>query len=471
MSVKRSFSINIEPNQEGYEAKVDFDSYYTAKENYSRTITRTTKDQMELAVNDLIRSFPSHNTKVKKVSNFPMSSSSYTYKWFAVFGIIAMLLIGFVAYRYHSDVTSGNSLDNAATFFNNVGAPIVALMSYIALLYTLYQQNKAHEVSLEELALTRKELVDSTAAQKAQAKTLELQLVEAKSTAKSERFDSTFYSLLDQHNKIQSELAAYHINMQNDIKFIGEQFDDIHKCPYHCRYFRIVYQLLKFIAVESSKYEVLTDELFATKVNAREKFYSNIVRSMLTDDLLYKLACNCYSPKGESDSYYRYWQLIERYEFLEHLIVPNNIEDWGTGVKYLCKNVNVFDAYTEKAFANHIDLAKLRKQVEALKDKVKINEETETSVTPQFQLVESFDIVELNDVFFPPKDFRNIQITKSMYDARREKVESVINNICANYFQRFKQLKNGCVAFTFLETILVDDLNELLSKRAFSKKS
>ncbi|MEZ9872222.1 putative phage abortive infection protein [Vibrio sp. 10N.261.51.C6] len=462
-------SITIEPYQEGYKAEISFDalSAPTTAEVYSRTITRRTKCELELAINDLIKSFPVQHLTVQKVTNFPMKSSALKYFGFSVVGIIVMLsiaIVGLATFSEQSQVIDSNTWDKAkaAAFFNNVGAPIVALMSYLALLYTLHQQNKSHEVSLEELALTRKELVDSTLAQKEQARTLNLQLGEAKSTAKSEKFDSTFYSLLDQHNKIQSELNNESFELSGNIRDIAVHFSDIHNSPNHCRYFRVLYQLLKFIAVESSQYKTLNDELFETKVKPREKFYSNIVRSMLADDLLYLLAANCYSPKGTDDSYYRYWQLIERYGLLEHLTLPNNMSEWFNGAFY-DKNVAVFEAYTEKAFSNHLDLIQLNEQIERLRGKVHFLEWCGDFKIPRFKLSDDFSPSEKDVMTLSSSD--GGFISEADVGITKRKIQKSLNNICRHYIQYHGQLKEDCIAKNYLKIILAEDLDSLLAKR------
>ena len=364
MGISRSCNITIEPCQAGYEAKVDFDAFSTIQEDYNRTITRATRGELELAIDDLKKSFPDHYMSVNEVSNFPMKSSSFIYLLLAFLGIIILLCIavfGYTTFTEQSQSISNGSWDKVAAFFNNVGAPIVALMSYLALLYTLHQQNKSHTLSLEELALTRKELSDSTLAQKMQADTLKLQLKEAQAAAKRERFDSTFYSLLDQHNSVLDILRNEDLTQGN--KSLKKEFEELHRNALYCRYFRLLYQVLKFIAVEHSTEESLNQSIFRPSVKNEEKFYSNIVRSMLPDHVLYWLAVNCYCPLGESDPYILYKKLITRYKFLEHLTLAdgdlNQIFCWPS----YGKNCLILMAYRKDDFGENLHLRSIHEDL------------------------------------------------------------------------------------------------------------
>lgn len=93
------------------------------------------------------------------------------------------------------------------------------------------------------------------------------------------------------------------------------------------QYFRILYQILKFIATkcpESSlrKSEFNLSSFTQTSTSDTEKFYANIVRSFAPENIYYLLAINCFS-RGSDDPYFLYQQLIERYEFLEHISFEN----------------------------------------------------------------------------------------------------------------------------------------------------
>ena len=104
-------------------------------------------------------------------------------------------------------------------------------------------------------------------------------------------------------------------------------------------YFRLLYQLLKFIAtnIPDSNYGVVraVDDNQITDRNRNkngsdgfkkddldfieaEKMYSNMVRAFLDYDVTQILAVNCYC-EDENSTYRRYKDLLERYNFLEHM--------------------------------------------------------------------------------------------------------------------------------------------------------
>jgi hypothetical protein len=88
-------------------------------------------------------------------------------------------------------------------------------------------------------------------------------------------------------------------------------------------YFRILYQLLKFIATNcpngkiGAEFEV--DKIQSASLSAEEKMYSNIVRAFLGHNATQLLAINCFCEAKEDDSYWKYKLLIDRYSFLEHM--------------------------------------------------------------------------------------------------------------------------------------------------------
>ena len=218
-------------------------------------------------------------------------------------------------------------------FFGGTLNPILSFLGLVMLLVTLIQNQK-------ELELSRNELRESTSALAAQATTLERQ-----------RFEDTFFSLLDQLNRLLERLFAKRVScgafgdkgkQQDSIveqlngNLIGGSFmpfdDRICKVPdakavllaydpLLNQYFRILYQVLKFVAISApgsnlSNFSVC--ELRTTSASISEKFYSNLVRSFVPENVFYLLSINCYAT-GESDPYYCYKLLIERYAFLEHM--------------------------------------------------------------------------------------------------------------------------------------------------------
>ncbi|WP_176371003.1 putative phage abortive infection protein [Crenothrix polyspora] len=199
-------------------------------------------------------------------------------------------------------------------FFGGILNPIFSFLGLVLLLATLRQNEK-------ELALSRKELKKSNKALKEQAK-----------TQKQQRFESTFFSLLDQHNKLLDVLTAA---SKGGSTVAGDLFLEI-KCDaqpskskllatetsFH-QYARILYQILKFICIQNTNYssqadDQLLDILKNSPYSNDEKLYSSMVRALLSNDIYLLLVINCYVTE-ETDDFYKFKKLIERYSFFEHL--------------------------------------------------------------------------------------------------------------------------------------------------------
>lgn len=244
-----------------------------------------------------------------------------------------------------------NWLDKSSSYFNNFTAPLLSFLSFIALLYTIYRQNASYRISLKELALTREELFltrrefeKSTIANQEQASALkqqvegsklaaskqELLLSQQKKSANLQIFETSFYALLSEHNKaldklVESEFIK-NIKDKNCISiedFRAELIGNITVC----RYFRILYQLLKFITKThpSNKDKLFTEYHLKTNVEDEEKSYSSLVRSMLPTDIIFALGVNCYVGVNHDNDYRKYFLLLARYSFLEHLNVSDHI--------------------------------------------------------------------------------------------------------------------------------------------------
>lgn len=139
---------------------------------------------------------------------------------------------------------------------------------------------------------------------------------------------------------IQTLISVFYTtrNIENshvELKKVNE-----HVAPY----FRVLYQLLKFI-YESHQQE--GDRFFhgfiiSDSRSSNEKRYSNMVRSYIPDDALKILAVNC-SKYPNGDQFLEFKALVQRYEFFEHmtLTVDN---------KYHPSLVGAIDEYTVKAF-------------------------------------------------------------------------------------------------------------------------
>lgn len=271
-----------------------------------------------------------------------------------ILGVILLIAVVFGLYliNFKGNLSINNS--DWGTFGDYIGGtlnPILSFLSLIALLTTIVLQSK-------ELDLTRTELSRSA---KAQEDTKEI-LDKQSETLARQQFESTFFSLLDQHNKMLESLTTPRSNT------LGSKLDLIMSLVFdpHCpdigtaklaleskndlcgHYFRVLYQLLKFIATNApgspigKSFEVR--EIDNKTVSDDEKMYSNIARLFLGYRVTQLLAINCYS-KDETDTYWRYKLLIERYAFLEHM--PFEIGDKESSILNKTKKF-----YKSSAFGN-----------------------------------------------------------------------------------------------------------------------
>lgn len=331
-------------------------------------------------------------------------------------------------------------------YFNNLGTPVIALLSYMGLLYTLFQQSKAHKLSLEELELTRQELHNSSEAQRAQATALQTQNNDIQQTAKREKFDSTFYSLLDKHNEILKSIEENKLVFaSSSMRHIKDHYDEIHGSLNHCRYFRVLYQLLKFIAVEFSDEKKLSDKLFSSPVTKEEKSYASFVRSMLSDHTLYLLAVNSYCPKGIKDPYFDYKRLITRYQFLEHLTFSGILD----GNSYRHSELNhcsVLAEYEREAFGKNVHLIEAEDEVARFANSIQFKEyNSEPYANPIFQATPEFNISEIdankncnNGVITIEKDLQ--QISGMLLNNKKHFVSQWIKHISTKKNSATKQL-------------------------------
>lgn len=224
--------------------------------------------------------------------------------------------------------------------------PIISFLALIGLLYTIHQQ-------AQEMQATRNELERSAEQQSRQAEIFNLQ-----------QFESTFFSLLEQHNKIIEKIMtpieakrikiieesrditngelikhntitmmknnyqhSFTINPNDDScsNFYEQNYWRISN--YHIaneilishelrRYFITLFQILKFISINLSVSEnkIKNLEIFSSdnkesrkyiseeNFNSREKIYSNIVRATIPNEILQLLALNCLTMDKYSET-------------------------------------------------------------------------------------------------------------------------------------------------------------------------
>lgn len=265
----------------------------------------------------------------EKISNF------FTKHIIKVAIVAVVVVLVFYFFNFHYQLSSKN--ENWGLFGDFFGGTLNPILSFLALFVVL----KTYLSQQDELKATQEILKEQSETQKRQ------------------QFENTFFELLKIHNQsLESLVEVVYIPGQSSphrsvsghsyskLKqiissvFYNENFASVrlneskqklignHSLSGH--YFRILYQVLKFIAVnsENSITEAFsTEDIERDDVSLREKIYSNIVRALLPNDLMRLVAVNCYCENGESDIYWRYKLLIERYEFFEHLSFDSDERD------------------------------------------------------------------------------------------------------------------------------------------------
>lgn len=242
-------------------------------------------------------------------------------------------------------------------FFGGMLNPAFSLIGLLLLLATLNQNQK-------ELRLSRTELKLSSNALNAQA-----------ATAEKQRFEDTFFALLEQLDRclerVERQPGREAQSLAKNLKeeLIGGTtmriFDEpdnnlrnaksllLKRDPAINQLFRLLYQILKLIC-ERAPGSTLGDgfnieNLQKSGSSVSEKFYSNLVRALLSEDIYYLLAINASS---ENDLEFRaYTLLVERYSMLEHmsLIVQPRV----TNITLL---IDIVKHYDRSAFGSNRSL-------------------------------------------------------------------------------------------------------------------
>lgn len=237
----------------------------------------------------------------------------------ATYIVLILLLVDIILICFGSE-----AFGQFGDFFGGVANPILTFLTFMGLIMTIVIQKK-------ELVLTRKEM-------RASSDALRQQVI----NQDKQRFEDTFFSLLDEHNRILSNITLYpemdseksmiaiaRSNLigglylsQGDNESIYEKKKKLLNGyqPVN-QYFRVLYQLLKFVAsscpTSTVKDSFSSDSLKKTTSSKEEKIYTSITRSFLSEDIYYLLLINCFC-ESEDDQFFEYKLLIERYAFFEN---------------------------------------------------------------------------------------------------------------------------------------------------------
>ncbi|NMG43122.1 hypothetical protein GPA22_05185 [Aromatoleum toluvorans] len=254
--------------------------------------------------------------------------------YFVLIALTSMLVVvGFYFYSFHGPLSTSNSdWGTFGDYFGGVLNPLFGFLSLMAILATITLQSA-------EMDLTRKELERAARAQEKSEMVLNAQA----KTQERQQFEGTFFSLLNEHNKALQEISSPDLGARKGLSRVDDLYGDVFYMTLNLsqsrsafaqsnrlcgKYFRILYQILKFIAVEcpdgSVGEEFGSEGIKGSSVARSEKMYANMVRAFIPDKALQLLAINC-ACDSPVDAFWKFKLLLERYEFLEHM--PFDIED------------------------------------------------------------------------------------------------------------------------------------------------
>lgn len=150
-------------------------------------------------------------------------------------------------------------------------------------------------------------------------KTSENALDESRANYRMDAFNQRFSLLLAQHNTYLEKVNTY-VRTDSGWEFIKnlfdsqkhyEAFDAMSGHIILSPYMRILYHTLKFIE----------EDFFESKNNiAGKKKYTSLIRSLISNDVLFLIAVNSIyiRNEGATNQYYKYQYLLQRFDFFEH---------------------------------------------------------------------------------------------------------------------------------------------------------
>jgi len=230
---------------------------------------------------------------------------------FAFLCIVSVFGVYSISFKDFSFIPDTEKFGQFGDFIGGTLNPILAFLSFMALLYTIKIQTDELKLSREELEATREELKGSRIAQQEQSESLRLQ----NGAIEKQIFENTFFSLLKEVNGLLNELydgnAVYNyiIELSDDRIYLKKEelknkFNLLNNGVMR-NYFMMLYQILKFIDNSSS--------------TINKKTYSNIVRANSGNFILSLLAINCYS-----NDFSQFKEYLEKYSFFEHLDISSD---------------------------------------------------------------------------------------------------------------------------------------------------
>ena len=267
--------------------------------------------------------------------------------------VAAFLIVLGLYIAYFKNLSITNDSATWGTFGDYLGGtlnPIISFLALIGLLYTIHQQAQEMQATREELKQAAEQQRQQVEQQSRQSEIFNLQ-----------QFESTFFSLLEQHNKVVERIEVESIYEKlHDIynkklyqittRKPSEELSNSHaiksiKQHYELKsYFNLLFQILKFISISLSKNsksnnsedskitikDFASDNKISKKklsqeyITPQERMYSDILRSFIPNYILKLLALNCltidkFSQDNELNTLYNFQGLLNRYALLEQL--------------------------------------------------------------------------------------------------------------------------------------------------------
>jgi Putative phage abortive infection protein len=249
----------------------------------------------------------SQNTKFETLDGCKLTA-------FIVFAALLFLLpigLGLVLHFGYNKTFS--TFGEFGDFVGGLANPALALMGYLALLYTIVLQQRELGLSRKELELTRLELSKSSLALESQAQGLEQQ-----------NLSRSFFDIFGMYKsctaeisyggqqKIFGKMALERISYSYKANLMDSNAWDVEKVRHHDftrhfgleSYFRLIYRLLKYFDSFGSDGE----------------FYVDLFRAQLTTPELQLLFLNCLTETGQPMIVYaERFQLFDNMEILPGL--------------------------------------------------------------------------------------------------------------------------------------------------------
>lgn len=253
----------------------------------------------------------------------------------------------YITYKNHFSSIYPNTVDNrgdwgtVGDFFGGILNPIFAFFGLIMLLATLFQSQR-------ELSLTRKELELARKANEESEKALKDQAL----TQAQQRFENTFFALLEQHNNLLERIenneykldinwnSLYIEDEDNNLVFKSskQQLHDlfIRRNGFLLRnYFMSLYQILKFIYINQSESKISLFKInpgFITDTSTltpQEDFYVKLIFSYINETIICLIMINCLQTNNSNTNYPKFKALIERYGLFKNLsLITNETTDY-----------------------------------------------------------------------------------------------------------------------------------------------